>query len=155
MTGEAIGEATGIPVEARKELRTFAANETQVSLEEKTLGLAVHYRGAPHLKDDVDMAAHDVATRYGLSVKRGKAVAEIVAKDAGKDGAVRLFMAKERFAGSLPVFIGDDVTDEDGFAAAEFFGGFGIVVGDREPTAARYRLADPAAVHAWLGLEGA
>jgi trehalose 6-phosphate phosphatase len=48
------------------------------------------------------------------------------------------------------VFLGDDLTDENGFRAAERLGGFGVVVGPRRPTAATYALAGVAAVRAWL-----
>ena len=48
------------------------------------------------------------------------------------------------------MFIGDDLTDEHGFAAASRGGGFGILVGGERETSARHRLAGPAAVKAWL-----
>lgn len=53
-------------------------------------------------------------------------------------------------AGTTPVFVGDDVTDEAGFRAAGELGGFGILVGAPRDTLARYMLPDPKAVHAWL-----
>ena len=46
--------------------------------------------------------------------------------------------------------LGDDLTDEDGFRAAEALGGFGVLVGPPRETAARYGLPDVAAVLAWL-----
>jgi trehalose 6-phosphate phosphatase len=49
----------------------------------------------------------------------------------------------------VPVFIGDDVTDEAGIRAASDLGGFGIRVGGGD-SVARYRLDDPAAVHRYL-----
>ena len=58
-------------------------------------------------------------------------------------------MAESPFSGRIPVFVGDDTTDEDGMKAAEAHGGFGIKVGEGE-SVARYRLADPQAVHDWL-----
>jgi trehalose 6-phosphate phosphatase len=59
-------------------------------------------------------------------------------------------MDQPPFRGRRPVVVGDDLTDEVAFAAADAMGGFGIVVGPRSPTAARYRLPDPPSVHAWL-----
>lgn len=55
----------------------------------------------------------------------------------------------------MPVFAGDDVTDEDGFLAVQARGGAGVKVGPGT-SAARHRLADTAAVRAWLlqGLAG-
>jgi len=48
------------------------------------------------------------------------------------------------------VFVGDDATDEDGFAAAQGLGGVGIHVGAARPTLARFRLAGVEAALAWL-----
>jgi trehalose 6-phosphate phosphatase len=55
---------------------------------------------------------------------------------------VHQIMREPRFAGRLPIFIGDDVTDEDGIAAAEALGGMGYRVPDDFP--------EPEAVRAWL-----
>ena len=79
-------------------------------------------------------------------------MAELVRPGANKGGAVRAFMAETAFAGAMPIFIGDDVTDEDGMAAAIECGGFGIAVGERECEIARYALANVATVHQWLDL---
>ena len=56
------------------------------------------------------------------------------------------------FVDTIPVFIGDDVTDEDGMAACNDAGGFGILVGDRSPTVAQFRLPDVPSVYEWLSL---
>jgi trehalose 6-phosphate phosphatase len=69
---------------------------------------------------------------------------------ATKAGAVEAFMQVAPFAGAAPVFIGDDVTDEDGFAGAIGHGGFGVAVGERPSEKARYGLDSVAAVHHWL-----
>jgi trehalose 6-phosphate phosphatase len=47
------------------------------------------------------------------------------------------------------VFVGDDVTDEDGFAVARELGGYGVKVGPG-PTAAPYRIDAVQSVYAWL-----
>ena len=59
-------------------------------------------------------------------------------------------MEEPPFIGAMPLFIGDDVTDEDGFAGVADYGGFGIAVGERHSERARYRLDNVAAVHHWL-----
>ena len=59
-------------------------------------------------------------------------------------------MRSAPYAGRLPVFLGDDVTDEDGFRAVNALGGISIRVGDWQATAARYRLDDVAGVRSWL-----
>jgi trehalose 6-phosphate phosphatase len=77
-------------------------------------------------------------------------VAELLPKGFNKGAAVHSLMAAKPFEGSLPIFIGDDVTDEDGFAAAADLGGFGILVGPARETAAGYRLEGVQEVYAWL-----
>ena len=67
--------------------------------------------------------------------------------------AIKAFMRATDFAAARPVFVGDDLTDEHGFAAAAALGGAGVLVGAARETAATYRLASVAAVAAWL--EGA
>ena len=63
---------------------------------------------------------------------------------------LRRLMGLEAFAGSRPIFVGDDLTDEDGIAAAQDLGGYGVLVGDREPSGADYSLSDVEAVLTWL-----
>lgn len=123
-----------------------------VFIESKPHGLALHSRSAPELEEECALYLADLATRSGLAVKRGKRVAELVRPGADKGGAVRHFMAARPFAGATPVFVGDDVTDEDGFEACEAGGGFGIAVGERPSPSARFHLPDPAAVRQWAGL---
>jgi trehalose 6-phosphate phosphatase len=78
----------------------------------------------------------------------GANVVELLPRGVNKGTAVRAFMGKPPFAGRRPVFVGDDVTDLDGFAAAQALGGCGIAVGPR--VAADYRLTDVPAVRGWL-----
>ncbi len=59
-------------------------------------------------------------------------------------------MAEAPFKGAVPVMLGDDLTDEDGFRAAAALGGFGVLVGPPRGTAARYSLPDVEAVLVWL-----
>jgi len=59
-------------------------------------------------------------------------------------------MAEAPFAGTKPIYIGDDQTDEDGFAAAQALGGFGVLVGAARATAATRGLVDVDAVMTWL-----
>jgi trehalose 6-phosphate phosphatase len=150
--GTALGKlAEPLPASAYDLVRSFA-RDTGFALEEKQHGAALHYRADPDLEPHGLAFAQELASAHGLEIKRGKCVIELVRPGASKAGAVSAFMEIAPFAGAVPVFIGDDITDEDGFAAAESLGGFGILVGERSPSAARYQLADPLAVHDWLGL---
>jgi trehalose 6-phosphate phosphatase len=134
-----------------REVETFAA-AAGAAFEPKAHGAALHSRSAPSIEERCGLFMDDLASRHGLAVKRGKFVAELVRPGADKGAAVRAFMESAPFAGAMPVFIGDDVTDEDGFASALAAGGLAITVGPRDSRHATYGLADPAAVHHWLGL---
>jgi trehalose 6-phosphate phosphatase len=77
-------------------------------------------------------------------------VIELRPPGADKGDAVRAFMTEPDFAGARPLFVGDDLTDEDAFRAAADLGGGGILVGPQRETAAKWRLEDVGAVSAWL-----
>jgi trehalose 6-phosphate phosphatase len=126
--------------------RTLAARHPGLQLENKRGSLALHYRQAPHLEQlclDTMQAAVDASP--GLVLLRGKMVAEAKPGGASKGHAIEAFMAEAPFRGRRPVFIGDDVTDEAGFAAVQRLGGLGVKVGEGE-TAAQHRLPDPQAL---------
>ena len=144
-------EPTPLPAGVFEALAEFA-DGTGFHLETKAYGAALHYRADPSLAERAEAFASSLAEEHGLMVKRGKYVVELVPPGADKGAAVRAFMGDEPFAGARPVFVGDDITDEDGFAATGELGGFGVLVGRRNVTAARYSLADPAAVAQWLEL---
>ncbi len=77
-------------------------------------------------------------------------VAELCTPGLDKGAAVRAFMDEAPFAGALPVFVGDDLTDENGFRAARALGGVSILVGPLRATDADMRLDSVPAVRGWL-----
>jgi trehalose 6-phosphate phosphatase len=89
----------------------------------------------------------DVTSR--LKLLRGKMVLEIKPLDGDKGTAIAAFMTEPPFAGRTPVFVGDDVTDEDGFLAVNALGGVSVKV-NAGPSSAGYRLPDTDAVIDWL-----
>ena len=121
-------------------------------LEDKGLTLALHYRLAPQLASYAHrlMARLAVAANAGLEVQRGRRVAEIKPAGVDKGAAVAAYLAEPPFARRRPVFIGDDLNDEHGFAEVNRLDGISIKVG-KGASCARYRLADVAAVRRWLG----
>lgn len=122
-----------------------------VLLEDKGLSLALHYRLAPDREQQCRQEVEAVlADHPAFRLLAGKMVLEVKPKGYDKGGALRAFMAEPPFAGRVPVFVGDDVTDEYGFQAAVDLGGFAVLVGPMRETAARYRLADVAACRDWL-----
>lgn len=119
-------------------------------VEKKPLSVALHYRNAPAAGEAVRELAQRLAAQHGLLLQEGVMVAELRTPGPDKGDAVRAFMAEANFKGSIPIFVGDDLTDEAGFEAAAALGGFGVIVGPRAPTAAYGRLRAPDDVITWI-----
>ena len=136
----------------RQALGDFAAAHPGVLLEDKGRTLALHYRRAPRAEAAARRIVGELTEgdQERLRVIEGKMVLEIKPRLADKGAAVAAFLDEPPFAGRRPVFIGDDVTDEDAFATVNRLEGISVRVGDLPGTAARYRLPDVNAVVAWL-----
>jgi trehalose 6-phosphate phosphatase len=136
---------------AARQLGEFAAGHAGLLLEDKGHSLALHYRLAPELaavaREAVTRALALLGPKFEL--QSGKLVFEIKPGGRDKGTAIEEFMAEAPFAGRLPVFVGDDATDEYGFAIVNRAGGHSIKVGPGV-SIARWRLADAAAVRRWL-----
>lgn len=136
--------------EAAARLRPFAADNAGMLVEEKSFGVALHYRQCPEVEQAARKKARDVATEFELYLQDGKMMVELRAAGDDKGTAVRRFMAQPPMRDTRPIFIGDDRTDESAFEAVAELGGFGVLVGAARPTAATFGLGNPAAVRAWL-----
>lgn len=136
-------------------LQLFADHNGGLLVEPKPFSAAIHYRHHPEALEGLLQWANRLTAEFGLGLKHGKQVIELVMPGSDKGTAVARFMRLPNFAGATPLFLGDDVTDEDAFRAVKDFGGHGVLVGDIRPTAASFRLPDVAAVHTWMeaGLE--
>jgi trehalose 6-phosphate phosphatase len=119
-------------------------------IEDKRAGFALHYRDNPEAAPVVRNVAEMIAETHGLAIMEGKMVTELTLGVRTKGDALRAFLREAPFHGRTPVALGDDVTDEDAFAAARALGGFGILVGGPRESAATHSLLDSAAVAAWL-----
>lgn len=137
-------------IDAIKAIQHFAEGVEGLIVEDKSLGIALHYRRVPEMEADVAAFVEGVANGAGLKVQHGKMMTELRPHGADKGDAVRAFMTEPKFTSARPVFVGDDVTDEDAFEAAAALGGCGILVGASRPTAAQFRLDGVDAVARWL-----
>ena len=121
-------------------------------VENKTLTLTVHYRQTPaehhaQVGAIVDDVARPAIAAGRVRLAAAKAAIELRPSiDWNKGRALELI--RSRLApDAFPIYIGDDATDEDAFAAAQAAGGCAVFVGPAgSPTRARYRLDSPAAV---------
>jgi trehalose 6-phosphate phosphatase len=139
----------------RAALGRFARDHEGVLLEDKGLTLALHYRNAPQWADEARRVARAAvaASDGALVLLEGKMVLELKPPGADKGHAITAFMQEPPFHGRLPVFAGDDVTDEAGFAAINQLGGVSIRIGaDARATAARYGMRDVTSVQDWLSV---
>lgn len=131
-------------------LASHAAAHDGLLVERKPLGVALHYRLVPELEGWSRDLAELLAQAGGLHVQPGKMMVELRAPGGDKGSAVARFLETPPFAGTVPVMLGDDLTDEPGFAAAAAHDGWGVLVGPARPSAARYRLAGVAHALDWL-----
>ncbi len=123
----------------RKTLEEFQDRHPGVRVEDKGMTVALHYRLAPDCEAEAKRFVGEVARDLGerFHVLAGKMVLEIKSIDAHKGMVVERFLAEEPFAGRVPVFVGDDVTDEEAFDAVNRHGGYSIRVGRMPWKAAR------------------
>jgi trehalose 6-phosphate phosphatase len=132
------------------DLQAIAAQDPGLEVEQKATGVALHYRRADATRGEeaAKQARDRLEALEGVHVKTGKAVVEFSLVQASKGKALR--RVREALRADATLFVGDDVTDEEGFEA------LGpedvtIKVGDGV-TRARHRIADPGDVVSLLAL---
>ncbi len=134
----------------RGKLSELAEADRRLLIEDKGLAVALHYRGAPEREAELRARMEElVAGLDGYRVLCGKMVVEAMPAKTGKGQAIEAYMRQRPYRGRRPVFAGDDVTDEDGFAVVTRLGGITIKVGDG-PTSASHRASTVSAFLAWL-----
>ncbi|MEO6032743.1 MAG: HAD-IIB family hydrolase [Burkholderiaceae bacterium] len=136
----------------RPELEALCRAALQAALRDVSIEAPPSPRQPVPLQSAGAAAQNDelTALQRDWELMQGHCVFELKQRRVSKGMALRAFMAEAPFAGRIPVYAGDDVTDEDGIEAAQALGGWGVRVGPGA-TAARYRLADVDAVGRWLG----
>ena len=132
------------------DVQSWGAGHPEMIIEEKSHGVAMHYRVAPILEEPVKKRAAMIAERHGLELQHGKMMVELRGPGWNKGEAIAALMIEPPMDGSMPVVIGDDLTDEPGFAVAAAMGGFGVIVGSTRATAAAHCLTDVGSVRHWL-----
>lgn len=132
------------------QLRAALAGLPGTALEAKGMAFALHYRQAPeHEAALLALAGRITHSWPQLALQPGKCVVEIKPKDTNKGEAIAAFMREAPFAGRVPVFVGDDLTDEAGFGVVNRADGISVKVGSGT-TQATWRLAGVTDVWRWL-----
>ena len=122
---------------------SLAAGHPGAMVEHKRHGFVLHYRGAPdaavQLRTGVEQLLAGVS---GYELMAAKMAWEVRPAGIDKGSAVLALMRRPPFVGRLPIYVGDDVTDEDGMAAARALGGVGLQVDEA--------FGSPEGVRRWL-----
>ncbi len=140
------GDRYVVPEHLRDELSEAAKKWPGAIVEAKKYNVVVHYRQSPFCHGAVRDFTRSIAVKAGpeFEVLPARMAFEIRHRALNKGHAVSAFMAEPPFHSRIPVFVGDDVTDEDGFRMAVALGGVGVDV--------RVVFAgEPARVRTWLG----
>jgi len=138
---------------AKARMRRAAQAWPGVLVEDKGIAVAAHYRQAPVMERAVRALMEEIAASIGRgwTLQAGKFVLELRPAGRDKGDALKAFMERPPFVGRLPLAIGDDVTDEAMFRAANDAGGLSVGVGKPlHPTAARGRIGTPAELREWI-----
>lgn len=151
-THDLTSTAEPLPDDVRAALGALSGRFEGLLVEDKGASVALHYRAIPAAAPELEEAVGAIvaARSRSLTVLPGRMVFEVKARGHDKGAAVRAFMAREPFAGRVPVFFGDDVTDEAGFAAVREMGGIAVSIG-RRLAGADVTLEDAQAVRALVG----
>ena len=132
-------------------LEQVVSDNPGMLLEIKGAALALHYRNAPTREAVARSAAEQLVERFadGYVLQPGKMVFEIKPKNVDKGRAIAAFLDEPPFAGRKPVFAGDDLTDEKGFAVVNARQGVSIKVGAGE-TIGQHRVGGVGDLLDWL-----
>lgn len=140
-------------VDIKAQAQALLATWPLAVIEDKGLALALHWRAMPEAAADLQAFALQAQARMpGYQLQHGDCVVELRPRRADKGEAIAAFLGEPPFRGRLPVFVGDDLTDEHGFEVVNARGGLSVLVGERAGSLARHRLPGVDAVHAWLGV---
>ncbi len=133
----------------REPLRRFIEAHPGSMLEDKGAAIGLHYRLAPTMGEHIVSFLAELLPPHGLEVQHGKLVADVKSPASDKGRAIIALMEHPPFAGRTPLFIGDDLTDEKGFAVINAMGGLSMKVGEGQSCAGE-RLGGLAEVRRYL-----
>jgi trehalose 6-phosphate phosphatase len=137
----------------RPKLATLSDRWPGAWIEDKGRTLALHYRAIPEREREIRRAATQLAQRESEALRliAGKMVLELQPGHRHKGAVIAAFLTEAPFRGRQPLFVGDDATDEDGFAEVNRRGGVSVRVGPRtSDSVAGYYLPSVTDVLNWL-----
>ncbi len=120
--------------------------------ENKHYSFAIHYRLAPDAEGPLRERIMKLVEREpqtDIQVMDAHCALELKVPGFDKGRAIESFLATPPFRGRTPIFVGDDKTDEAGFAVVSALGGYAYSVGRRRPGAID-AFERPSAVREWI-----
>jgi trehalose 6-phosphate phosphatase len=143
--GTRIGTSAKALDRLRPQIGFFIAERPDLLLEDKGATLAIHFRQRPDMAAEVREFLAHLAAESDFEVQEGKMVVELKPRGIDKGSALASLSERPPFRGRMPVFIGDDLTDEFGFRFVNRMGGISVRVGVADgPTQASHGLKNPA-----------
>src|SRR5260221_12278537 len=133
-------------------LNDFTASRPGLLVEDKGASVAVHYRQAPRYRGELQQFIQTAIAENGedMEMLQAQMAFDIKRRSANKGHAVAWFMSRPPFRGRVPVFIGDDLTDEDGFAAVTARAGHAVQIGTARACVAPWHAPTPSDLRLWL-----
>ena len=140
----------GVAAQAQQILEQGMAALPGTVLETKGMAFALHYRQAILHQQRVLALAESVVAQFPeLVLQPGKCVIEIKPRGKDKGAAIYTFMQHTPFSGRIPVFVGDDLTDEKGFEVVNALQGLSVKVGEGS-SLAHFRVNRVNDIHRWI-----
>jgi trehalose 6-phosphate phosphatase len=133
-------------------LNEFTASRPGLLVEHKGASVAVHYRQAPRYRGELQQFIQTAIAENSkdMEMLQAQMAFEIKWRSVNKGHAVAWFMSRPPFHGRVPVFIGDDLTDEDGFDAVTAQAGHAIQVGTARARVTSWHAPTPSDLRLWL-----
>ena len=138
------GNIKGIAQKVKESLN----EQKDIEIENKGSNLTVHFRNSTIDRKEINKIIMELVKHEPkLTFLKGKEVLEVKPLSHNKGTAISYFMRTKPFIKRRPIFIGDDVSDEDGFETVNKKGGWSVRVGNNKRSKANFFLPNVKSVH--------
>ena len=129
-------------------IKELLNGQKNIEIENKGSNLTVHFRNSTIDRKEINKIIMElVKYEPKLTFLKGKEVLEVKPLSHNKGTAISYFMRTKPFIKRRPIFIGDDVSDEDGFETVNKKGGWSVRVGNNKRSKADFFLPNVKSVH--------
>ena len=129
-------------------IKELLNGQKNIEIENKGSNLTIHFRNSTIDRREINRIIMElVKCDPSLTFLKGKEVLEVKPLSHNKGTAISYFMKTKPFIKRRPIFIGDDVTGEDGFETVNKKGGWSVRVGNYKRSKAKFFLPNVKSVH--------